>query len=76
MDRFDVPEDVKHLMFVAMDKGVIDAYDLYALAAKHGNAWKSFVNEVVEVAYANIHSDADKHAAIVKAAEEVWKRLY
>ena len=75
MGRFDVPEDVKHLMFVAMDKDVIDAYDLYALAAKHGDAWKSFVNEVVEVAYASRHSDATKHEAVVKAAEEVWKQL-
>ena len=76
MDRFDMPVDVRNVVIVATEKGVVDGVDLYTLAAKHGDAWKSLVNELCEIAYASRHGDKSKHEAVVKAAEEVWKRIY
>lgn len=76
MDNCEMPYEVKKVLFVAQEKGVLDAFDLCSLGAKHGNNYKSLVNEIVEIAYASRHSDKTKHEAVVKAAEEVWKRLY
>ena len=71
--RHDIPEEVKHVIDVAIVYDVIDSYELYVLANKHGEHWEDLVNDIVEIAYSWIHVDKSKHTAVVEAAENYWK---
>jgi hypothetical protein len=71
--RHDIPEEVKHVIDVAITFDVIDSYELYVLAVKHNKNWEDLVNDICEMAYSWIHSDKSKHEAVVEAAELYWK---
>jgi len=71
--RHDIPEEVKHVIDVAITYDVIDSYELYVLAVEHTENWEDLVHDICEMAYSWIHSDKEKHTAVVEAAEHYWK---
>jgi len=48
--------------------------DIYAIAMTHKNDWDALVEELIAIAFTNIHLDGGKeyHEAVVKSAEEYW----
>ena len=71
--RHDIPEEVKHVIDVAVTFDVIDYPELYVLAVEHTENWEDLVHDICEIAYSWIHVDKSKHEAVVKAAEDYWK---
>lgn len=71
-DRFDIPATVQNVIKVAIEQNVIDAMDAYAMGVAHGNDWKALVQDIVEAAFSWIHTNSEKHSAVVQAAELFW----
>lgn len=74
MSRHDIPAAVKNLMAVSMRAGIIDAFDLYAMATEHAGNWKTLTEEICDAAFASRHM-GDAHEKVVGAAELVWQAI-
>jgi hypothetical protein len=71
IDRFDIPESVKHLLNVAVESGLYDATSVFVDALNFKMDWLKLAAEICEVAHCNRH--VKDYGMIVKAAEGVWK---
>jgi len=72
MDRFDIPNEVKSFITVAIENRIIDTFDVYALAIKYNDDWRGLIDEVCLYAFNNRHVNGDSHKNVVKAAEVYW----
>lgn len=72
--RFDIDESVQNVINTAVNYDLIDHVVVYALAIKHGTHFARLVDEIIEIAYANIHVDGNAHREVVKAAEVFWSK--
>ena len=74
--KWDIPESVKTLIAVALKTEVIENIDLLALGVKHKTNWKALTQEIVEYAFANIHSNnGEAHKMIVPYADKIFEEL-
>ena len=72
-DRFDVPEIVKVILNKSVEIEMLDASDIVTLGATHGNDWKSLIDDILEIAYSNIHWNTD-HSKIAPLVNEYYRR--
>ena len=75
MDRFDIPTTIANLLKVAVETGLLDPMDVYALGSSHGEDWDAMVTEIVEIAFSDFHSTEGRkiHKEISKAADLYYK---
>jgi len=72
-DRFDVPETVKNIINTSLKIEMLDASDIVTLGASHGGDWKSLVDDILEIAYSNIHWNND-HSTISPLVSEFYRK--
>lgn len=75
MTRFNIPKTVAVFINLAVEYKVIDALDVYALAAKYKKNWRGMVDSILETAFVQRqgHLGIDRHANLVMAAEKFWQ---
>ena len=72
MTRFDIPDTVKAVLIGAIETGLADAADIFALGVTHGDDFDAMVNEIVEWAFTLIHTDSDIHAKISRLVDAYY----
>ena len=78
INPFDIPVSVRRVLSAALQRGVLQAEHVYALATEHRENYGELVNRVIEIAHMDRHSEKGRvaHAAVVQAAEEYWKLIH
>lgn len=66
MTRFEMPDEVRNALNVAVKLRVIDAAEAYAMATEHGSNFKVVMEELVYAAYVSRHDESGReaHAAL------------
>ncbi len=70
VSRFDYPKAFGEFLRMAMAVGTLDAMDVIALGAKHGTNYMAAVNDVIETAYNDRHTNPGRHAALCPLAND------
>jgi len=71
----DIPKEVKKFFTVASNALQLDSYDLYVLGSQFGGNWQKLIDELLEWAYANIHTNSEIHSVVAKAADIVYAKM-
>ena len=76
MNRFDIPATVSHLLDIASKTGLLDSKDIFSLGATHSDNWEGFVQEIIDIAYSDFHSEEGRkiHKKIAEAADKFYKK--
>ena len=66
--RFDIPRVVQTFLNTAVTFEVLDVHAVFALGATHGDNWTALLDDVMEIAFADHHSDKGRvaHAALCR----------
>lgn len=66
--RFDVNQTVRVMIEAAVAHDMVDAIDLLAMG-RNGATDQDVAAELIEIAYANSHTNPEGHSAVVRAVD-------